>query len=218
MKTPEFLTVLDRLRQEYPSWQTPSVTLIAATKRDPFRVLLSTVLSLRTKDEITLPASERLFALAPDAVALQAVPADVIEKAIYPVAFFRNKARSLRAIAAELLEKYDGEVPADLEVLLTLPGVGRKTANLVMSLGHNLPAVCVDVHVHRICNRLDFVRSKTPEETEFAIRRKLPRNHWIELNDILVAFGQTICRPVSPFCSKCPVTEQCPKRHVEKHR
>ena len=213
-----FLSVLSTLEAAYPTWNAPVVTLIAQHSHDPFRVLISTILSLRTKDETTAKASERLFARADTPEAMETMTPGEIEEAIYPVGFYKNKAKQIIRICHRLSEQYDGQVPDDLETLLTFNGVGRKTANLVLGLGFGIPAVCVDVHVHRILNRMDFVRTKTPEETEMAIRRKVPRTHWIRINDVLVAFGQTLCKPVSPFCSRCPVYDHCPRKGVTTRR
>lgn len=209
---------LRRLRRAAKRWQAPVVTLMAQQNRSPFHVLIGCLLSLRTKDEVTARAAQRLFQMAGDPYALSRLPDETIARAIYPVGFYRNKARVIRDISRVLVEKYNGEVPADLEALLTLKGVGRKTANLVLSQGFGLPAICVDTHVHRISNRWGFVCSKTPDETERQLRAKLPKRYWVRYNELLVAFGQTICRPISPLCSKCPVENLCPKKGVRRHR
>jgi endonuclease III len=195
----------------------PAVTQVAA-RRDPYAVLVSTVLSLRTKDDVTAAASDRLLARAPAPAALLRLPAARIERLIYPVGFYRVKARHLRAIARLLLERHGGRVPADLDTLLELPGVGRKTANLVLVLGFGLPGVCVDTHVHRISNRLGYVRTRNPLETEMALRRKLPGRHWLTVNDLLVTFGQNVCGPLSPRCSVCPVAGYCDRVGVVRSR
>lgn len=211
--------VLRILRREAPAWNAPVVTFIALQTGDPYRVLISCLLSLRTKDETTGPASVRLFALAdtPQAM-LRLAPAE-IEKAIYPVGFYRNKARAILEISRVLVDRFGGKVPDDLDELLTLNGVGRKTANLVLTQGFKKPGICVDTHVHRISNRWGYVRTRTPHETESELRRILPRRYWIEYNDLLVAFGQTVCQPVSPLCeSRCPVAQYCPRVGVVKHR
>jgi len=186
--------------------------------KDPFRVLVSCLLSLRTKDETTGPAALRLFALADTPADLAALDEGRIAKAIFPVGFYRTKARTLRDISRILVERYAGQVPDDLEELLTLKGVGRKTANLVLTQGFGKAAMCVDTHVHRISNRWGYVRTKDPHATEMALRRKLPRPYWIDYNDLLVAFGQTICKPTSPLCRRCPVATYCPRRGVTRHR
>jgi endonuclease-3 len=210
--------VLARLRAVAPTWNAPVVTFIAEQTSDPFRVLISCLLSLRTKDETTGPAAHRLFRLAKTPRAMAALSAAQIEQAIYPVGFYRTKARTMRELCRTLLERYDGRVPDDLDELLTLKGVGRKTANLVLTQGYGKPGICVDTHVHRISNRWGYVRTKNPHATEMALRRKLPRAYWIEYNDLLVAFGQTLCGPTSPWCSRCPVETYCVKRGVTRHR
>ncbi len=210
--------VMRRLRVAAPGWHAPVVTFIAMQTGDPFRVLISCLLSLRTKDETTGPAAHRLFALADTPQAMLKLSPREIERAIYPVGFYRTKARTILDICRVLLERYEGKVSNDLDELLTLKGVGRKTANLVLTQGFAKPAICVDTHVHRISNRWGYVRTKNPHATEMALRRKLPAQYWIDYNDTLVAFGQTICQPVSPWCSRCPVSELCPRRGVTRHR
>jgi len=183
-----------------------------------FMVLIATLLSLRTKDEVTDKAVERLFNRADDVHSLVKVPVPEIEKLIYPVGFYRRKAENIIKISEMILEKYAGLVPETIEELLELPGVGRKTANLVISLGFNGDAICVDIHVHRICNRLGLMKTADPYETEMELREIAPKKIWHDINKVFVVFGQNICRPVSPFCSKCPVVEHCSKVGVEKHR
>ena len=196
----------------------PIVSQLAAEKYDPYALLVSTLLSLRTKDEVTAVATERLLNLARNPHDMLKVPEEKIAKAIYPVGFYRNKARTIREISQTLLEKYQGSVPDDLEELLKLKGVGRKTANLVISLGFDKDGICVDTHVHRISNRLGYVITKTPEKTEDALREKLPKRFWKTYNTLMVAFGQKICRPVSPMCSSCPVQSLCDRNGVIKSR
>jgi endonuclease III len=214
----EITPVMDILRREAPGWGAPAVTLIADTTGDPFRVLVSTILSLRTQDETTAVASRRLFARAADPRAMLKLRAATIEKLIYPVGFYRTKARALLDVCRALLERFDGMVPCDLDALLTLNGVGRKTANLVLTLGFRAPGICVDTHVHRITNRWGYVRTTAPNDTEQVLRKILPPAHWIEINDILVAFGQRLCRPISPHCSRCPIVAFCPRRGVTSSR
>jgi endonuclease-3 len=218
--TPEAMSrLVVRLRRAAPAWWATALMAIAtATGRDPFRILIACLLSLRTKDETTGPAAARLFALADTPTGILALPPPTIERAIFPVGFYRTKTRVLHRVCRDLLDRFDGRVPADLGALLTLHGVGRKTANLVVTFGFGLPGICVDTHVHRITNRIGFVRTKTPDETEQALRRRLPRRHWIELNDILVAFGQTICHPTSPRCSRCPIARGCGRVGVRRSR
>ncbi len=207
--------VIAVLKKEVRQWRVPAVGHYAET---PFRVLISCLLSLRTQDKTTDAASARLFALADAPRDMLRLPARTIQKAIYPVSFYRVKARRILQICRLLLSRHGGRVPDDLDALLTLPGVGRKTANLVVTLGFGKPGICVDTHVHRICNRLGYVRTKTPERTEMALRRKLPRKHWIVLNDLLVAYGQNLCRPLSPFCGRCRVRGFCDRVGVGRSR
>jgi endonuclease-3 len=197
------------LRREVPQWETPIVTLMAETYQSPFRVLISCILSLRTQDATTAKASRRLFAIADSPQAMIKLTTKEIEKLIYPVGFYRTKAKNIREICRILINQYRGEVPDDIDKLLRLKGVGRKTANLVVTLGYHKPGICVDTHVHRISNRWGYVKTKTPEKTEFALRAKLPNQYWIEYNDLLVSFGQHLCRPISPVCSQCPVRKYC---------
>ncbi|HZJ88577.1 MAG TPA: endonuclease III [Sphaerochaeta sp.] len=196
----------------------PSVSIIAATHSDPYSVLISTLISLRTKDAVTLEASERLLALAKTPLEMLALTAEEIEEAIYPAGFYRTKARNILAISEILLAEYDGAVPATQQQLMDLPGVGVKTANLTLNLGFGIDAICVDCHVHQIANRLGWIETASPEESEKALMEVMPQRFWIPLNELLVRFGQLICRPVSPFCSKCPETERCPKVGVTRSR
>jgi len=209
--------VMEILKKEYRKWNQPIVTEIARLK-DPFKVLISTVISLRTKDEVTREAAERLFRMANNPRDMLLLEASEIEKAIYPAGFYRTKAQNIREICRLLLEEKDGLVPDDLEELLKFPGVGRKTANLVITLGYGKSGICVDTHVHRISNRLGYVNTKSPEKTEFALREKLPEVYWIEYNDLLVTYGQNICTPVSPFCSRCALSSLCDRVGVARHR
>jgi len=185
--------------------------------RDPFKVLISCILSLRTQDKTTGEASERLFKLAPDIKALSKLSEKKIEKAIYPVGFYKVKAGRIRELCRVIINNYDSKVPDDLDELLKLKGVGRKTANLVLTLGYRKPGICVDTHVHRITNRWGYVQTRTPEQTEFALRKKLPPAYWLEINGLLVAFGQNICRPLSPLCSQCDIEKFCGKSGVVRH-
>jgi endonuclease-3 len=194
------------------------VTLIAQVERNPFKVLISTVLSLRTKDAVTAEATRRLFAKAQTPKSIILLSERTIEQLIYPVGFYKTKAKAIRNICRKLLDEFDGKVPDDLDTLLTFPGVGRKTANLVLTLGHGKHAMCVDTHVHRISNRWGYVKTKNPEETEYALRAQLPRRYWMEYNDLLVSFGQHLCVPVSPKCSACPMRKYCPRIGVARSR
>lgn len=199
-------------------WNPTAVGAVAQDSRDPFRVLIACLISLRTKDEVTAEASARLFRLARTPRAMVRLPAARIARAIYPAGFYRTKARTIKGLCRTLLAEHGGKVPDDLERLLELKGVGRKTANLVITIGYGKPGICVDTHVHRISNRLGIVSTKIPEETEFALRKLLPRRHWIPYNDLLVTFGQNLCKPISPLCSTCPVQVLCPRLGVTKHR
>jgi endonuclease-3 len=202
----------------YEEWNPPIITFIANRGATPFEVLVSTILSLRTKDEVTAEAARRLFQEARSPERILGLGEQRLSELIYPVGFYPTKARRLVEISRILLEEHGGRVPDTIEGLLELPGVGRKTANLVLVEGFKKPAVCVDTHVHRISNRIGYVQTKTPDQTEMVLREKLPRKHWIRYNELLVAFGQVICRPVSPFCSKCPVARMCPRVGVERRR
>ena len=206
------------LRREAPAWEAPIVTLVAETTSDPFRVLISTILSLRTQDETTARAARRLFARATTPRNMLRLRENTIAKLIYPVGFYRTKAGTIREVCRTLLERHGGKVPCDLEALLALQGVGRKTANLVLTAGFRAAGICVDTHVHRITNRWGYVATDSPNATEMALRRKLPPAHWIEINDLLVAFGQRLCRPISPHCSRCPIRQHCPRRGVTAWR
>lgn len=209
--------IVRRLKRRVRRWKEPIVTRVAR-RRDPFRVLISTLLSLRTKDETTAAASERLFALADTPETMLKLSSTKIAKTIFPVGFYKTKARTIRAICRILLEDYEGRVPDDLDELLKLKGVGRKTANLVVTLGYGKPGICVDTHVHRITNRWGYVKTKTPDETEMRLREILPRKHWIVLNDLLVTYGQNLCKPISPLCSQCVIAEYCERVGVGRSR
>jgi endonuclease-3 len=209
--------VVGALRKEAAGIRPQAVTEVSV-ERDPFKVLVSTLISLRTKDEVTRGASERLFRLAETPRAMVRLDASAIEKAIYPAGFYRTKARHILGTCAALLRDHSGKVPDEIDELLALPGVGRKTANLVVTLGYGKPGICVDTHVHRIMNRLGYVRSGTPEETERALRAKLPRRYWIEINDLLVSYGQRVCTPLSPFCSRCRLSPLCGRVGVKRTR
>lgn len=207
------------VKREIRQWQEPVVGVVARlSARDPFRILISCLLSLRTKDKTTSEASKRLFALAHTPAGLLKLPLKKIERAIYPVGFYRTKAKSIHAICRRVLDVYGGTVPDSIEELVTLSGVGRKTANLVVTVGYKKPGICVDIHVHRISNRWGYVKTKTPEETEQALREKLPKPYWITFNDLLVPYGQNLCQPVSPLCSRCKLTEYCDRVGVAKSR
>ena len=210
--------MLSILRKETRRWKAPIVGTYARGENALFKVLISTVLSLRTKDLTTEQASLRLFAAAQTPDRVLKLTRGEIEKLIYPVGFYHTKAKNVLEICRQLKERFGGKVPAGMEELLSLPGVGRKTANLVITVGHGKPGICVDTHVHRISNRWGLVKTKTPEETEMALRKVLPKRYWIGYNDLLVAFGQNLCVPVSPFCSRCPLASYCPRLNVTRSR
>ncbi len=207
------------VKREIRRWQEPVVGIVAReSNRDPFRILISCLLSLRTKDKTTSEAGTRLFALAHEPERMLALPLRTIEKAIYPVGFYRTKAKSIHQICRRLLDVYGGVVPDSIDELVTLSGVGRKTANLVVTVGYRKPGICVDIHVHRITNRWGYVKTKTPDQTEQALRRKLPTQYWIIFNDLLVPYGQHLCQPVSPWCSRCKLIEYCDRVGVKRSR
>lgn len=209
MQDMQINNVIKILKTELAVGTMPIVSHLAADQRDPFVILISTLLSLRTKDEVTAVATERLFDLASTPQEMLHIPLNKIEKAIYPVGFYHNKARTIHHACRELIDRFNSKVPDDLDTLLTIKGVGRKTANLVIALAYGKDAICVDTHVHRISNRLGYVKTKKPEETEFALRAKLPRRYWIIYNTIMVAFGRKTCKPISPLCSQCQVLKYC---------
>lgn len=196
----------------------PAVSLVAVQKQDPFSVLVSTVISLRTKDDVTLRASQRLLEKAPDPQSMLALPEEQISELIFPAGFYRRKAVQIRTIARILVEEYGGRVPADAEKLMKLPGVGIKTANLTLNLGFGIDAICVDCHVHQISNRMGWIDTKTPEESEKVLQTIMPRRFWIPLNELLVSYGQEVCTSVSPRCSMCPENAVCPKNGVSRKR
>ncbi len=218
MKVFDIHVIMATLRHEKQSWRTPAVTILAGGERSPFAVLVACIISLRTRDEVTAVAAGRLLKRAGSPECMCRLSDDEIAFLIYPAGFYRNKASQLRAIAERLVTDYAGLVPDDMEKLLTFKGVGRKTANLVLTLGFGKPGICVDTHVHRICNRWGYVETSTPQATEMALRAKLPVEYWIEINDLLVAFGQNQCHPVSPRCSVCRLGDVCAKAGVSKSR
>jgi len=210
--------VVKVLKKEVKSYDVPIVELIEVQTKDPFKVLVTTILSARTKDETTGAAVKRLFKVVNKPKDFEKLTQKQLEKIIYPVGFYRNKAKHLKELPGVMKELYSGKVPDTVEELVKLPGVGRKTANLVVAVAHTKPAICVDVHVHRICNRLGYVKTKTPHETEMVLREKLPKRHWMTFNTILVMFGQNLCRPTSPKCSICPVYDECNRVGVTRSR
>jgi len=218
MKPDEIHNVIATLRGEYKNWQTPAVTIIAQCNGSPFKVLISCIISLRTKDEVTAKASARIFARAQTPEAMAELSADDISQLIYPAGFYHNKAEQIALLSRRLMTEYGGTVPDNIDGLLEFKGVGRKTANLVMTLGFGKPGICVDIHVHRICNRLGYVSTRSPDETERVLRVQLPTEYWIMINDLLVAFGQNHCHPVSPRCSNCRLFNVCDRIGVTTSR
>jgi len=218
MKPDDIHRAMNILREESRSWRTPAVTVVAEDGRSPYKVLVSCIISLRTKDEVTALASRRLFHHAATPEAMLQLPVTEIARLIYPAGFYRTKAEQILAISHRLVSEYGGRTPDDLDELLTFRGVGRKTANLVLTLGFGKPGICVDTHVHRICNRWGYVATKTPDATEMVLRAQLPPEYWLEINDLLVAFGQSLCHPVSPRCSICLLSEFCARAGVTRSR
>ena len=209
---------LDVVRRAVGNFEALVVSLIAQGSRDPFRVLVSTLLSARTKDDVTALASARLFARADTPAAISGLTEARLAKLIYPVGFYKTKAANLRRACRLLIDRFEGRVPDTIEELVELPGVGRKTANLVLIEGFRIPAICVDTHVHRITNLWGYVETSSPEETERDLRSKLPKRHWLDLNRLLVSFGQHTCVPTSPWCSRCPLEKRCPRIGVTRSR
>ncbi|MFT5387567.1 MAG: endonuclease-3 [Lysobacterales bacterium] len=210
--------VIKILNHELRDLPDPSVTLVGKRWKSPFLVLISCILSLRTKDETTLPASEKLFKAADTPESMLQLTTKRIEELVYPVCFYRNKAKTIHGICHDIINNFAGKVPGTIDELLTMKGVGRKTANLVMTEGFRIPAICVDTHVHRISNRFGYVSTVTPDDTEFALRDDLPKKYWIDYNAMLVVWGQNICRPISPKCSLCGLNKICARNGVEKSR
>jgi endonuclease-3 len=210
--------IASALSERYPDRPIPSVSAVAKRAREPFRVLVATIISARTKDEVTGPAAERLLAAAPSPAALASLTQARIARVIYPAGFYRTKAGNLRAAARLLVERHGSRVPETMDDLLALPGVGRKTANLVRNLGFGLDGICVDTHVHRISNRMGWVATVSPVQTERALMAILPRRHWIQINELLVRWGQAVCAPLAPRCSECAVARWCARVGVGRSR
>ncbi|MDP3728249.1 MAG: endonuclease III [bacterium] len=218
MNTKTIEKVIHILQKEVKQWDVPIITLIAQTKKDPYKVLIGTVLSLRTKDQVTAKACEKLFAVADTPEKMLRLSEKRIEGLIYPTGFYITKAKNIKLISQKLIDEFDGRVPDDIDTLLTFPNVGRKTANLVLIEGYDKPGVCIDIHNWRILNRLGYLKAKNPLESEMQIRKKLPQKYWNILNYILVAFGQNTCTSISPKCSQCPVAQYCERKGVKKSR
>ncbi|MCD6281148.1 MAG: endonuclease III [Deltaproteobacteria bacterium] len=209
--------VFSILEEEVSAFRVPIVGR-AAEEKDSFKVLISTMLSLRTKDKVTEEATTRLFSIAPGPKEMSCLDIHAIEDAIYPVGFYKTKARNIKRVSSIILERYNGRVPGTMEGLLELPGVGRKTANLVLTLGFNTMGICVDTHVMRITNRWGYVSTKNAFETEMKLRKVLPKKYWKRINDLLVTYGQNLCTPISPFCSKCRLRPYCDRVGVKSSR
>lgn len=209
MNNSDIQMVMKILKEEVKQWKPPIVGEIERHFKDPYRVLISCLLSLRTKDKVTEGASTKLFSLADNPYSMLKLSPAKIMKAIYPVGFYRRKAEVVRIISKILIEKHNGIVPDKIDELLKLPGVGRKTANLVVTVAYKKQGLCVDTHVHRIVNRWGYVKTKSPYETEMALRKKLSPRYWIIFNDLLVAYGQNLCRPISPKCNICSISKYC---------
>jgi len=227
MNNKSIYTVIKILKKEVKKWEDPIVTKISklapaggkqGSGRSPFKVLISCILSLRTKDETTSAASHRLFSMADTPEKIAKLTKREIEETIYPVGFYRIKAGNILSICHDLINKYNSRVPDTIDELLKFKGVGRKTANLVVTLGYKKPGICVDTHVHRITNRWGYVKTKAPEKTEFALREKLPKKYWLIINDLLVTYGQNLCKPISPYCSICRISKFCKRVGVNRSR
>lgn len=218
MKDANIHHIIRVLKKELETGEVPVVSAMAEDSPDPYAILISTLLSLRTKDEVTAVAAEKLLRLAATPAQMLKIPEEKITRTIYPVGFYRNKAKTVLAVSKELIERFDSKVPDNIDDLLSIKGVGRKTANLVVTLGYGKEGICVDTHVHRISNRLGYVRTKTPDDTEMALRAKLPRKYWIIINTLLVFFGRSTCKPVSPLCSVCPIRAYCDRVGVTMSR
>ncbi len=215
MKDEDIRFVYDKLKEQFEKYPSPVVDLIEIQTKDPFKVLVTTILSARTKDKTTREAAKKLFSKVNDIYDLKKLSQKEIEELIYPVGFYKNKAASLKKLPDVIIEKFAGKIPEEIEDLVKLPGVGRKTANLVRAIAFKKPAVCVDVHVHRIFNRLGYVKTKNPLETEMALRKKLPKDMWLNFNSYFVAYGQNLCFPVNPRCDKCVIYEKCERVNVK---
>ena len=218
MKKPDIDKIYHILKEEVMNYKTPVVDLIEIQTEDPFKVLVATILSARTTDQITTKVVGKLFASVNGLDDLAKLSLAEIEKLIYPIGFYKNKAKYLIELPAAVKKNFNGQIPDSVDELIKLPGVGRKTANLVVAVAFKKPAICVDIHVHRIMNRLGYVETKNPFQTEMALRSKLPEKYWITINSIFVAFGQYLCRPLSPHCSKCKIINYCNQTGVNTKR
>jgi endonuclease III len=218
MTPDDFPTVNRRLKKEYLAKNAPIVDLIKVETGDPFRILVATILSARTKDDTTSVVCGRLFKVVRKPHDFDRFSQADVEKLIHPVGFFHTKAKHLKQLPDVLDREFGGVIPDTIDELCRLPGVGRKTANLVVAMAFDKPAICVDVHVHRICNRLGLLKTKTPLETEMKLREILPKRYWKTWNSYLVSYGQTLCAPIGPHCSQCVIPEFCPRLGVSRSR
>lgn len=209
MNNKEIDIAMERLGEHFQKVKTPIIELIQASTKEPFKVLVATILSARTKDETTARAVNALFKVVHKAEDFDLLSIEELDAIIWQVGFHRAKSKHLKQLPAVLKEQFKGNVPSEIDDLLLLPGVGRKTANLVRAVAFGLPAICVDIHVHRICNRWGYINTKTPLESEMALRAKLPAKHWLQINSYVVAFGQNLCTPRKPQCQRCPIREFC---------
>ena len=212
------INVIKIIEKEHINWNVPVVTLVGMQTRNPFKVLVSTIISLRTKDEVTIEASKRIYQILTKPEDIFYINIKDIEKAIYPCGFYKRKAIQIKNICEILVKDFNSKVPDEIDTLLSFPGIGRKTANLIIAEGYGKPAMCVDVHVHRISNRLGYLKSKNPNETEELLRKNLDSNYWNKYNFLMVAFGQSLCRPISPHCSRCPIINFCKRVEIKKNR
>lgn len=201
--------VMQELEKHFHQVKTPVVDFIQAKTKDPFKVLVATILSARTKDETTTKAVTELFKVVHKANDLDKLSTAELDSIIRQVGFHNDKTKHLKQLPQVLRDRFGGQVPAEIDDLLQLPGVGRKTANLVRAVAFGLPAICVDVHVHRISNRWGYIKTKNPLESEMALRKILPEQHWLTYNSYVVAFGQNLCYPRKPRCSTCPIYQYC---------
>ena len=218
MKKIDIDVIYQVLQKHVKNYKTPVVDFINIQTRDPFKVLVSTILSARTNDVTTGEACQRLFKKVMSLGDLENISLKELAQTIFPVGFYNTKAKHLKELPKIIKSEFQNKIPQSVDELVKLPGVGRKTANLVVSVAFNKPAICVDTHVHKIMNRLGYIKTKTPHETENALRKKLPQKYWITINSMLVSFGQYLCRPISPHCSKCPIEKYCNKVGVKNSR
>lgn len=210
--------IFEILVQEVKKYKVPVVDLIKVQTGSPFKILVATILSARSNDKTTAVVSERLFKFVSCPDDFNKYSEEVLVEILFPIGFYKNKAKFLKKLPSVLNDKFNGIIPHTIDELILLPGVGRKTANLVLAQAFEIPAICVDVHVHRILNRIDYIRTKTPFDTEMRLRNKLPKKYWLTVNTIFVMFGQYLCRPVSPKCPICPIEHLCGKKHLKKNR